>query len=105
MLEILITLIAFGPAHYYQDDGWQIRLFDAIIVITSFSLELAFRGLAEQIAALLIVLRLWRVFKLVTTTTIVFDERLNDRIQALTTENNQLKQENIRLRAEISRIP
>ena len=78
------------------------RCFDAVIVVTSFSFELAFRGTEEQIAALLIVLRLWRIFKIVTTTTIVIDEQLTERIEALERENQQLRDENAKLRAAVA---
>lgn len=102
MLEIVTTLFVFGPMYYWKGEGWMMRCFDAAIVVTSFSFELAFRGTEEQIAALLIVLRLWRIFKIVTTTTIVIDEQLTERIEALERENQQLRDENAKLRAAVA---
>lgn len=104
MLEIVTTLVVFGPMYYWEGDGWMMRFFDAAIVATSFSFELAFRGTEEQIAALLIVLRLWRIFKIVTTTTIVIDEQLTERIEALERENKQLREENAKLRASLAKV-
>ena len=99
MLEIFVTVLAFGPAYYYKEEGWGFRLFDACIVATSFSLELALRGSEEEISSLLIILRLWRIVKLITTTTIVVDEHMAERVEELKLENARLREENNKLKA------
>lgn len=42
-----------------------LHLFDAFVVITTFVLEIVLKGKEEELAALLIILRFWRIVKLV----------------------------------------
>ena len=41
------------------------HFFDAVVIITTFVLEVVLRGRERELAGLLIVLRLWRLVKLV----------------------------------------
>lgn len=98
MLEIILTLIAFGPGYYWkQDPAWRIHLFDAIVVIVSFALEVSLHGSAQQFASLLIIFRLWRILKLVTITSNIMDERTAAALA-------EKEKENLELRREISRL-
>jgi hypothetical protein len=68
LLEIVLSLFAFGPKFYNPFGGFPLaplHLFDAIVIIATFVLELVLRGKEEEFAALLIVLRFWRIVKLV----------------------------------------
>lgn len=42
-----------------------LHAFDAVIILTTFVLEVALRGRERELAALLVILRLWRLVKLV----------------------------------------
>ena len=42
-----------------------LHAFDAIVIVTTFTLEVALRGKEKELAGLLIILRLWRLVKLV----------------------------------------
>lgn len=42
-----------------------LHLFDAVVIVTTFVLEIVLRGKERELASLLIVLRLWRLVKLV----------------------------------------
>ncbi|TCD60020.1 hypothetical protein EIP91_010871 [Steccherinum ochraceum] len=68
LVEIPVTLWALGPS-YFNPFGRMphaaLHLFDAIIIVTTFVLEIVLRGKERELAALLIVLRLWRLVKLV----------------------------------------
>jgi len=70
VLEIPITLWASG-ARYYQPFGRDavthasLHLFDALIILTTFVLEVVLKGREREVAGLLIILRLWRLIKLV----------------------------------------
>lgn len=68
MLEIPLAVWAFGP-NYYNPFGRvlhaPLHFFDAVIIVTTFVLEVVLRGRGRELAGLLIVLRLWRLLKLV----------------------------------------
>ncbi|KAI9274207.1 hypothetical protein BY458DRAFT_539499 [Sporodiniella umbellata] len=66
MSEILLSLIAFGPAYYLPGwPHWKLHLFDATVVTTTFVLEFVLKGKEREVAGLLIVFRLWRVVKVI----------------------------------------
>lgn len=68
LIEIPMTLWAEGP-QYYNPFGHithaALHLFDAAIVVTTFILEVVLKGRERELAGMLIVLRLWRLMKLV----------------------------------------
>ncbi|KAH9981257.1 hypothetical protein BGW80DRAFT_1269315 [Lactifluus volemus] len=68
LVEIPLTLWAFGH-EFYNPFGRiphsVLHLFDAIIILTTFVLEVILRGKERELAGLLITLRLWRLLKLV----------------------------------------
>ncbi|KAI0273676.1 hypothetical protein BC834DRAFT_855021 [Gloeopeniophorella convolvens] len=68
LVEIPLALWAFGPK-FYKPRGpiphASLHLFDALIIVTTFVLEVILRGRERELAGLLIILRLWRLIKLV----------------------------------------
>lgn len=68
LIEIPLALWAFGM-QYYNPFGPVphsiLHLFDATIIVVTFILEVVLRGRERELAALLIILRLWRLVKLV----------------------------------------
>lgn len=68
LFEIPLTLWAFG-ARYMNPFGSaphaSLHLFDSIVIITTFVLEVILRGKERELAGLIVVLRLWRLVKLV----------------------------------------
>ncbi|KAL5490307.1 hypothetical protein ACEPAI_5140 [Sanghuangporus weigelae] len=80
LLEIPLALWCFGLAYYNplpkflslslssSDEKHPyagLHLFDALVVITTFVLEVVLRGREAELAGLLVLLRLWRLVKLV----------------------------------------
>ncbi|KAG6878689.1 hypothetical protein C0993_011504 [Termitomyces sp. T159_Od127] len=68
MLEIPLATWAFGLSFYNPFGGVihaGLHLFDALIIITTFILEIGLKGRERELAGLLIILRLWRLVKLV----------------------------------------
>ena len=68
LIEIPLALWAFGPKYYTPRVGGPyaaLHLFDACVVIVTFVLEAVLRGRERELAGLLILLRLWRLVKLV----------------------------------------
>ncbi|GAA5884492.1 hypothetical protein JCM6882_005273 [Rhodosporidiobolus microsporus] len=66
VVEIPLDLVAFGPKHYLTAKHHLLHLFDAVVVIVAFVLEVLLQGPAHDVASLLIILRLWRLLKLVS---------------------------------------
>ena len=68
LFEIPLTIWALG-LQYLNPFGpvphASLHLFDSIIIITTFVLEVVLRGKEQELAGLLVVLRLWRLVKLV----------------------------------------
>jgi hypothetical protein len=68
LVEISLALFAFGP-NFFNPFGKvplaPLHLFDAFVIITTFVLEVVLKGKEEELAALLITLRFWRIVKLV----------------------------------------
>lgn len=68
LVEIPATLWALGPK-FYNPRGRvphaSLHLFDAFVILTTFILEVVLRGRERELASLLIILRLWRLVKLV----------------------------------------
>ena len=63
MIEIMLKIYAFRLDYFRH----KLEVFDALIVIISFSLDVAFIGHGEGLesaAGLLVILRLWRVTRI-----------------------------------------
>jgi len=68
LLEIPLALWAFGVQFYVPFCGVThapLHLFDAIIIISTFVLEFVLQGKERELVELLVILRLWRIVKLV----------------------------------------
>jgi hypothetical protein len=68
LLEIPLSIWAFGFRYYnpFGDNPHaSLHIFDAVIIIMTFVLEFVLKGKEKEVAGLLVVLRLWRLVKLV----------------------------------------
>ncbi|KAF8628401.1 hypothetical protein AX15_003925 [Amanita polypyramis BW_CC] len=68
LVEIPLALWAFGFSYYNPlgDIPYALlHMCDALIIVTTFTLEILLKGRERELAGLLIVLRLWRLVKLV----------------------------------------
>ncbi|KAL9537923.1 hypothetical protein MBANPS3_011344 [Mucor bainieri] len=66
LVECLLSLIAFGPKYYLPGwPHWKLHVFDAAVVTTTLVLEVGLKGKEREVAGLLIILRLWRVVKII----------------------------------------
>lgn len=68
LAEIPVTLWAMGPNFYNPVGSFphaSLHLFDAFVIVATFVLEVVLRGRERELAGLLIILRLWRLVKLV----------------------------------------
>jgi hypothetical protein len=68
LIEIPLTLWSLG-FEFYNPRGQfphaSLHVFDAFIIVTTFVLEVVLKGKERELAGLLIILRLWRLLKLV----------------------------------------
>lgn len=77
------------------------HVFDATIIIASFVVEVALQGITEEVASLIVILRLFRVIKIVDELGVAADEQMKDleaRLAEYEKENQELKGEVERLR-------
>lgn len=66
----------------------------------SFVIDLVAHGIAEEIASLVIILRLWRFVKIVEELSVGASERMED----IQLRVEQLEKENAELRSELGRL-
>lgn len=68
LVEIPLTLWSLG-FEFYDPRGRAphatLHIFDAVIIVTTFVLEVILKGKERELAGLLVILRLWRLLKLV----------------------------------------
>lgn len=77
---------------------------DALVIIAGLVLEILLRGVIEEAVSLIVVLRLWRVFKIVEELSVGAQEgseEMNDRIEHLEKENNAMRQQIAQMKSQI----
>ncbi|RYP64865.1 hypothetical protein DL771_008580 [Monosporascus sp. 5C6A] len=95
MLELALSVFADGLA-YFKD---RLHCFDAFVIVVGFGVDLFEHGTAEEIASLVVILRLWRIVKLVDEIPVQASEQTED----LRREIERLEKRNQDLRAQIAR--
>ncbi|TEB31274.1 hypothetical protein FA13DRAFT_1791555 [Coprinellus micaceus] len=75
-----------------------LHLFDAVVIVATFVLEVILRGRDAELAALLVILRLWRIVKLVTGVTVGIEEVDEERAKEL----EKTKEELSRIKVELA---
>jgi len=116
LVEIPLTLWALGLQHvnpFGPVPHAFLHLFDWIIIITTFILEVVLRGKEQELAGLLVVLRLWRLVKLVGGVAVGAGELEEENAHILAETKQQLedvkaqlseaREENLRLRTRFNR--
>lgn len=86
-------MVADGHFSYLR--SW-FHIFDALIIIASFLIDVLTRGVVEEVASLVIILRLWRFVKIIEEMSVGASEQMEDmemRMEQLEKENAQLKDE------------
>ncbi|KAI7978428.1 hypothetical protein EIK77_001952 [Talaromyces pinophilus] len=61
MLELIASVLSFGLSYFRS----KFHTFDALVIVLAFILDVALRGVVEELGSLVVVLRLWRVFKII----------------------------------------
>ncbi|KAK3316685.1 hypothetical protein B0H66DRAFT_301714 [Apodospora peruviana] len=93
LVELVVSVWASG-LRFFKD--W-FHCFDAFVIIASFVIDVLTRGVLEEIASLVIILRLWRLVKIIEELSVGASESLED-IEAKVAH---LEKENAELRAQV----
>jgi len=70
--------------------------FDATVIVAGFIVDVLLHGVLEEVASLVIILRLWRFFKIIEEFSVGAEEQMDGlelRIEQLELENADLKRE------------
>jgi hypothetical protein len=94
LIEIPLSIYAFG-FQFYNPFGpvphSVLHLFDAFIIVTTFILEVVLKGREQELASLLIILRLWRLVKLVGGVAVGVGEVEEETIKELNETRRELQ--------------
>ena len=78
--------------------------FDALVVVAGFVVDVLLHGIVEEAASLIVIMRLWRVFKIIEELSVGAQEQTEDlqcKIETLENDNRLLSKENAHLRRMI----
>ncbi|KAB5554821.1 hypothetical protein GE09DRAFT_1122491 [Coniochaeta sp. 2T2.1] len=92
LVELGVCVWAFGVRYF---SSW-FHCFDAVVILVSFVSDLLTQGIVEEIASLVIVLRLWRFVKIVEELSVGASETMEDtqaRLEEVEKENEVLRSE------------
>ncbi|KAJ9623166.1 hypothetical protein H2203_006102 [Taxawa tesnikishii (nom. ined.)] len=98
--ELVASVWAFGFGYFRS----KFHCFDALVITASFVIDVLLRGVLEEVATLVIVLRLWRVFKIIEELSVGAEEQmegLQERLELVTKEKEALANEVEALRARL----
>ncbi|KAF2740639.1 hypothetical protein EJ04DRAFT_571965 [Polyplosphaeria fusca] len=93
VLELLASLWAFG-LHYLRS---KFHVFDAVVIIASFVVEVTLQGVDQEIASLVVILRLIRVVKIVDELSVGAEEQMKELADRLA----DAEKENVSLREQV----
>ncbi|KAM0211916.1 hypothetical protein ACHAQI_005069 [Fusarium lateritium] len=92
MVELIASIWAFGWKYF---KSW-FHCFDAFIVVAGFVTDVLLRGIVEEVASLIVVMRLWRVVKIIEELGLGAQEQteeLSEKLEQCQTRNEGLKKE------------
>ncbi|KAG0376596.1 hypothetical protein BGX24_007502 [Mortierella sp. AD032] len=105
VLEIVLKIYAFGLGYFWTSNPHGIlHLIDALIIIISFLLEVFLTGAEQELGALLIIFRLWRIVKLTGTVAIETVEHNQATVTALKARIETLENELKESQSEVQRL-
>lgn len=87
---------ADGPSYFRS----KFHIFDATVITTSFVIDVLLRGILEEVASIVIILRLWRVFKIIEE----LSAGAQDQMEGLEAKLEVSEQENANLRSELATL-
>lgn len=100
MLTRRLTLVS----RYFRS---KFHIFDATVIVAGFIVDILLHGTIEEAGSLVVVGRLWRIFKIIEEFSSGAEDQiegLQERIEHLEHENQASKRENESLRLRISQV-
>ncbi|KAK3714437.1 hypothetical protein LTR37_007743 [Vermiconidia calcicola] len=100
MTELVASVWAFGFGYFRS----KFHCFDALVITAGLVIDVLLRGVLEEVASLVIVLRLWRVFKIIEELSVGAEEQMEDlqeRLEMLEREKTELTKEVEKLTARL----
>jgi hypothetical protein len=85
------------PEHRYFKSWF--HSFDATVIVAGFIVDVLLHGILEEVASLVIILRLWRFFKIIEEFSVGAEEQMD----GLTLRIEQLEMENCDLKLELKK--
>ncbi|KIX95351.1 uncharacterized protein Z520_08868 [Fonsecaea multimorphosa CBS 102226] len=102
MAELLGSVFAFGFRYFNSS----FHIFDALVIIAAFIIDVLLRGPLEEAGSLVVVLRLWRVFKIIEEFSSGAEDQiaeLQEKIDDLEREREDVMKENQQLKHRLRR--
>ena len=75
---------------------------DATVILAGFIVDVCLKGVLEEVGSTVVVLRLWRVFKIIEEFSTGAEEQMDGHLEELQRENQKLKEELAALRSRES---
>lgn len=102
MIELFVKIYAMGLTFFKH----KMEVFDGIVVTVSFALDIAFSGKEGAIngIGLIVLLRLWRVTRIVNGIVLSVQIQADRKIQVLEKENSELKEELEQLKSKCEQL-
>ncbi|KAJ5648495.1 hypothetical protein N7490_004867 [Penicillium lividum] len=94
MMELIVAVLSFGLGYF---SNW-FHIFDSLVILVAFVIEIALRGMEEELGSLVVVLRLWRVFQIIEE----LRSASEDTMEEYEDELGRLRQENAGLRQRLN---
>jgi hypothetical protein len=87
------ALLLMWLSRYFNS---KFHCFDAAVIVAGFVTDVLLHGVLEEVASLVVILRLWRFFKIIEEFSVGAEEQMEGlemRIEQLESENQDLKRE------------
>ncbi|TKA48417.1 hypothetical protein B0A54_00552 [Friedmanniomyces endolithicus] len=88
------SIPALTPCRYFHTP---FHCLDATVILAGFVLDVLLKGIVEEVSSLVVVLRLWRVFKIIEELSAGAEERM----EPMQERTEELEKENVRLKGEL----
>lgn len=91
-MYLCLSVVPYSrPSRYL--DSW-FHIFDALVIVASFLVDVLTRGIEKEVASLVVILRLFRFVKIIEEMSVGASEQMEDlemRVEQLEQENSDLK--------------
>ncbi|KAI1762151.1 hypothetical protein GGR53DRAFT_432614 [Hypoxylon sp. FL1150] len=97
LVELLMSVFADGWGYF---SSW-FHIFDAFVIVVGFAIDLFENNIAEEIASLIVMLRLWRFVKIVDEFSVEASEQAEEQTEELRKRIVDLETRNAALEAQL----